>query len=243
MTKLKLITEVIEDISICEDDSSKSLYLTGVYSTAELENRNGRKYKKSTLEREIKKLSNKIGKNLYGELNHPTYPDINLERAAILVDSLEWSKTNPNDLLGRSVVLETPMGNIVKAIAKKGILGISSRGLGSVNSDGYVDDNSFRLLTWDIVASPSNIPSWVNGIYEAKEWTVSDNGSIVEELSELNDTQLEEAKNEANHELKLKLTPELIHYLAEDNNITVEDAKKIYGNVVTSFIQNIVNKI
>lgn len=242
MQKLKLITEIIEGISLNEDESSKTLYLEGIYSSAELKNHNGRRYKKTTLEREVEKLQPKLGKSLYGELNHPAYPEINLERAAILIESLTWAKDDSNNLNGKAVVLETPMGNIARAIAKRGALGISSRGLGAVNEDGYVDDKSYRLLTWDIVSSPSNIPSWVNGIYEAKEWLVSDTGNILES-NEMPENEKKEAQNEANHELTLTLSPELIQYLAEDNNLKIEDSKKIYGDVVKSFIKTIVDRI
>jgi len=41
--KLKLITEISESISINEDNDSKTLYLEGVYSSAELKNHNRKK--------------------------------------------------------------------------------------------------------------------------------------------------------------------------------------------------------
>lgn len=241
MKKLKLITEVCENITISEDDS-KSLYLNGIYSTAELKNHNGRKYKKMTLEREVNKLEPKIGKSLYGELNHPTYPDINLERAVILIESLQWDKEYPDNLIGKAVVLDTPLGDIVKAINKRGQLGISSRGLGTVNEDGYVDDKTYQLLTWDIVSSPSNIPSWVKGIYESKEWIVQDDGIIIED-KKLTEKQTQEAKSEAEHELRLTLSPKLIHYLAEDKGITLNDSKEIYSNVIKKYISDIISGI
>lgn len=241
MKKLKLITEVCESVTINEDES-KTLYLEGIFSSAELKNQNGRKYKKMTLEREINKLQSKIGKTLFGELNHPTYPDINLERATILIEKLFWDDRDKNNLNGKAVVLDTPLGEIVKAINKRGQLGISSRGLGSVNEDGYVDDKSYQLITWDIVSSPSNIPSWVNGIYESKEWFVKDDGIIVED-PKLTPEQQQEAKNEAEHELKLTLSPKLIHYLAEDNGLTLEDSNKIYADVVKKYISEIIKGI
>jgi len=195
-----------------------------------------------TLEREINKLQDKIGKCLYGELNHPTYPDINLERAAILIEKLFWDDTDKNNLMGKAIVLETPMGDIARALCKHGKLGISSRGLGSVNEDGYVDDKSYQLITWDLVSSPSNIPSWVNGIYESKEWTVSENGSLIE-TTPMTENQKNEAKEEAAHELKLTLSPQLIHYVAEDKQISIDDANKIYSNVVKNIISDIIKGI
>jgi hypothetical protein len=88
---LKLITETVEDIRLVESaENKKNLYLEGIFSTHSKENRNGRKYKKEILEREVSKLMPEIkAKRLYGELNHPEKPEINLEKAAILIESLD----------------------------------------------------------------------------------------------------------------------------------------------------------
>jgi len=67
--------------------------------------------------------------------------------------------------------LETPMGEITKVLVKEGNVGISSRGLGTVADDGYVNED-FNLITWDIVTDPSNHPSWISGIYEEREWDI-----------------------------------------------------------------------
>jgi hypothetical protein len=93
-------------------------------------------------------------------------PEINPDKIAIRVESLDWKG---NDIIGKAKVLDTPMGNIAKTLVKEGGIGISSRGLGTVGSDGRVNDD-FNLLTWDLVTEPSNSPSWVRGIYEGKEW-------------------------------------------------------------------------
>lgn len=169
----KLITETSYDVqSKVEESEEKNgrLYIYGVFSSAETKNENQRIYKKETLEREVERYREKIrARTSLGELNHPPQPDINVERAAILVEELEWKG---NDLLGKARVLENmPQGNIVKTlIAEENVaLGISSRGLGDVNEDGYVADN-YTLLGWDIIGNPSNKGSWVNGIYEGAEF-------------------------------------------------------------------------
>lgn len=95
-------------------------------------------------------------------------PEINPDKIAILTTMLEWKG---NDLFGKAKVLDTPMGNITKTLVKEGKVGISSRGLGTVGDDGYVNED-FNLITWDIVTDPSNHPSWVSGIYEGREWDI-----------------------------------------------------------------------
>lgn len=168
MVNAQLITEVSHDFEISES-KSQGVHIVGIFSSAELKNNNNRRYKKSILEREIGKVNEKIErKSLWGELGHPPNPEINPDKIAILTTKLEWKG---NDVYGKAKVLDTPMGDIAKTLVKEGNMGISSRGLGTVADDGYVNED-FNLITWDLVTDPSNNPSWVNGIYEDKTWAV-----------------------------------------------------------------------
>ncbi len=166
---MKLITEVSKQIQVKQDDS-KNVYIEGIFSTADLMNENGRKYKQDVLEREVVKLETKIAnKCLWGELGHPPNPEINPDRISHLIESLHWDGSN---LIGRAKVVDTAMGRTAMALIKEGNLGISSRGLGTVNeTDNYVNED-FNLITWDLVTDPSNSPSWVKGIYEEKEFGI-----------------------------------------------------------------------
>lgn len=240
MTKVKLITEQFDQVQLLESENSKDLYVQGIFSSAELKNKNGRIYKKDTLVREIQKLEEDIKrKSLFGELNHPQSPDINLEKVAIVIEKLEWKG---NDVIGRAAVLDTPAGQIAKAIMKKGNIGISSRGLGTVNEDGYVNNSSYKLITWDLVGNPSNIPSWVNGIYEGKEWIIAEDGHL-QETNKLSENEKKEAQKEAHEELLTKMTPEIIDLVAEDQKLTLDEAKEKYKKYVQDMIESIVNKI
>ncbi len=168
---LKLITEMSYDVTLSEGSRSKDLYIVGIFSTAEAENNNKRKYPREILERELKKIHEKVSNRyLWGELGHPPSPEINPERIAILVEGLEWKG---NNVYGKAKILDTPMGKIARTLVKEGKLGISSRGLGTVNDDGYVNED-YKLICYDLVTDPSNHPSWVNGIYEGETFTVPD---------------------------------------------------------------------
>lgn len=172
--KLKLITEASYDVRLVESEKDKDLYVAGIFSTAEHENANGRKYRYGTLDREVNRIQeNYLSKNLpfWGELGHPSTPEPNLDRIAIRTTVLEWKG---NNLYGKAKVLDTRMGREAKVLLKEGPIGISSRGLGQVDEDKYVKDESFRLLAYDLVANPSNHPSFVNGIYEAAEFVIYD---------------------------------------------------------------------
>lgn len=180
---MKLITETSFDIELTES-KDQSLYVVGIYSSANVENNNKRKYKKDILEREIKKVDEKINKgSLWGELGHPPNPEINMDRIAILTSGLEWKGDH---VYGKAKVLDTPMGQIAKTLVKEGKIGISSRGLGTVSDDGYVNED-FNLITWDLVTDPSNGPSWVNGIYEGKEWESVEKEEKIDILEKLRD--------------------------------------------------------
>lgn len=165
---LKLITETSYDFSLTEG-KDKNLYIAGIFSTAEMENNNKRKYGRKILEREVTKVNEKIGKNcLWGELGHPPNPEVNPDKIALKIENLEWKG---NNVYGKAKLLDTPMGQIAKTLVKEGSMGISSRGLGTVAEDGYVNED-FNLITYDLVTDPSNKPSWVNGIYEGQEFSL-----------------------------------------------------------------------
>lgn len=89
---VKLITEEAESVRVTEavnDNGAKTLFLEGVYSTHTVENRNGRRYKKELLDRELEKIAPKIKEHkLFGELNHPSRNDIDLNEACILVENV-----------------------------------------------------------------------------------------------------------------------------------------------------------
>lgn len=169
--KMKLLTEVSQRITVKPNEDSNTLFIEGIFSTAENKNINGRIYRKATLEREVDKLMEKVAnKCLWGELSHPAdRPDVAPDRISHLIESLEWQG---NDLIGKAKLIDTPMGNIAKTLVKEGKIGISSRGLGTVNeADNYVNDDYF-MITYDLVIDPSNQPSWINIVNENKEYDV-----------------------------------------------------------------------
>lgn len=172
-----LITECSQDLRLDESSDNKSLYITGIFSSFNKRNNNGRVYEEDTMKREVDKIMEKIERKcLWGELGHPPNPEINPDQIAIRVESLEW---DGEDLLGKAKILDTPKGQIAKTLVKEGIIGISSRGLGTVSEDGTVNDD-YNLLTWDLVTDPSNGPSWVNGIFEGKTWELA--GEVEKEV-------------------------------------------------------------
>ncbi len=180
-----LITEASREVELWESNN-KTPYIVGVFASAEVKNANGRKYRRDILDREVTKfLEEKVKtRTAWGELLHPESSEINLDRAAIMIESLEW---RGNDVIGKAKILSTPMGEIVKTLVKEGNIGISSRGLGTVNESGYVNED-FSLLCWDIVADASNPGSkFMNGILEGKTFEINRTPSAHMSIKEAQD--------------------------------------------------------
>ena len=148
--------------------NSGKLIVTGILQRAEAKNQNGRIYPKDTLVREAKKYTDTFIKQhrALGELDHPESSVVNLQNASHNITEMGWSGDN---LIGTVEVLGTPSGNILKELFKAGIkLGISSRGLGSVETvaedDSGQDEGEvpaqevqpdFELIAFDFVSNPS----------------------------------------------------------------------------------------
>ena len=139
----------------------------GVMQRAGAKNQNGRVYDKKVLLREVNNYMEnfvKVG-NAYGELDHPESPIVSLKNASHVVKDLWW---DGDDLCGRVELLNTPAGNIVKAIIQGGhTIGISSRGTGSVKptNEGTLQvQDDFELVCWDFVSNPSTHGAFMNPI-------------------------------------------------------------------------------
>jgi hypothetical protein len=182
MKELRLITETSSVIELWES-KSKTPYMIGIFASAETKNANGRVYDKAVLEREVDKfVREKVQtKSAWGELGHPDTSDINLDNIAMLIESLEWKG---NDVYGKAKILDTPKGQILRTLVKEGNIGVSTRGLGTVNESGRVNDD-YNLITIDAVSDASNPGSkFVNGILEGKTFTLPEKDLSIEEARE-----------------------------------------------------------
>jgi hypothetical protein len=154
---------------------NKPLIVTGVLQRAEAKNQNGRVYPKEILAREVEQyMKGPVAENrAMGELDHPESSVINLQNVSHTVKKCWW---DGDDVIGNVEILNTPAGNILKALFAAGItVGISSRGMGSVEenlSEGTVEvQDDFELLCWDFVSTPSTHGAFMKpsrGINEGK---------------------------------------------------------------------------
>ena len=186
--KLNLVVEkpdVNDEFEYIEEEvdrnSPSNLYIKGPYMMAEDVNRNNRMYPLDELVREAARYNEEmvVPGRAMGELNHPTTADVDLERACHMVTELTQ---DGNVFVGKSKVLSTPCGQIVRSLINDGVkVGMSSRALGTLEegSEHNVVKN-MKLVAIDCVADPSYPKAFVNGILESKQWVMVDNDKYEE---------------------------------------------------------------
>jgi len=169
-----------------EGTGKKSYHIQGVFLQAEQKNRNGRIYPSNILEREVDRYTREYidNKRSIGELNHPTEPSVNPERACHLIQEL---KKVGNDWMGKSKILSTPVGQVVKGLLDDGVqLGVSSRGLGTLSEDKdrgvKIVNEDYFMSTIDVVSDPSAPSAWVNGIFEGKEFYMGNDEQFIDKI-------------------------------------------------------------
>ena len=214
---MKLITEISEDVEFSEmlneATGSKSTYIEGIFMQAEEQNINGRIYPKAILEEAVDLYTNtrvKTGR-ASGELDHPQGPKINSDRISHRITSLKW---DGNNVVGKALVLNTPMGQIVNGLLEGGVkMGVSSRGMGNVaKRDGKnIIEKGFMLNAVDIVQDPSAPAAFVNGIMEGVDW-IYENGIIKPQQIEKYETEIKKTPRRRLDEAKLTIFE---HFLSE----------------------------
>jgi len=206
---MKLISEEISNAEylVEETNGKKDYKIRGVFLQSEIKNRNGRVYPTDILNKEVKRYNAEFinKKRAFGELGHPDGPTVNLERVSHMITKLYPEGKN---FIGEAKIMNTPYGKIVKGLIDEGAqLGVSSRGMGSLESRGganYVKDDFYLATAADIVADPSAPDAFVEGIMENKEW-VWDNGVLVEKNIDAWKREIESAKRNALAEAKVKV--------------------------------------
>ena len=150
---------------VCQDlltEAEKSfvrdggMMLTGKLQEADVQNGNGRVYPHAIMEREVGKYKALVeDRRALGELDHPDSSIINLVNVSHMVTEV-WM--DGPSVMGKIKVLETPSGQILKALVESGVkTGISSRGMGSVTErmGKTIVEDDFQLICFDIVSEPS----------------------------------------------------------------------------------------
>ena len=131
----------------------ESIVLTGIFTTFNQKNRNGRIYESADFLPHIEALKESIKNHtLLGELDHPHGFEISLTNASHVIESLDYDPQR-NVVVGKIRLLNTAKGKDAQALVRDGIpLHISSRAAGTVDESGHVKLQ--KLFTYDLVADP-----------------------------------------------------------------------------------------
>lgn len=164
--KQNFLTESVEN-------NGKDIYLTGIFQVFDEENQNGRKYSRNILEPEVYRYKEEFidTGRAFGELDHPE------DRATIAGDRIchrivdLWIEGN--NVMGKTLILDTTMGKEVKAMLHNGgVMGVSSRSLGETDHNNDVTD--LYLICWDCVHDPSVSNALMNVINESKQYDLEE---------------------------------------------------------------------
>lgn len=183
----KLKGTVVESLNESTGTSNKDYFIEGIFSSAGVTNRNGRTYDKFIWEREVRRYNNEVLNNPESfdalcEKEHPDRAEVDEMAAVAKIVKL----TMEGDfVMGKAKILNnnSKETNQIKTLIDEGFrIGVSSRGVGSVDAKGYVNED-FNLITYDIVTKPSDRSAVTKGIYESEESQELDyeveNGQVV----------------------------------------------------------------
>jgi len=156
-----------------KESADKKLYMEGLIFVADVKNQNNRIYPDNILDSAFRKYDEVYVKDgrAYGELDHPVEEEysnqVNLERASHRFIKV-WKKGK--EYFGRALILNTPNGNVLKALLENGgKLGFSLRAHGDVEEKGgttYV--TRLDLITaGDVVHEPSMPGAFFKAVMES----------------------------------------------------------------------------
>jgi hypothetical protein len=166
----QILTEFIspsqKPLSVETDaNEGKNLWLKGIALQSEIENANGRIYPLNEIKKACESLALRIKEfgGVIGEADHPEGLMISTKNASHVIKEV-WM--DGNNGCAKMQIINEGCGKIVRGIIEAGgVLGVSTRGSGSVDSKGRVTD--FDLITVDIVTTPSAPNAYPKPFYES----------------------------------------------------------------------------
>lgn len=182
---MKLFYDVDSNIEMLVEDSinestglsGKKYKIKGIFTTIGEMNRNGRIYPKQIWETEVHKYQENFTNgsiNTLMEWEHPSRTTVDPMESIAKIVSL---RIHDKHILGEAVLLDNPKANQIKTLIDNGVkISVSSRGVGTVKN-GIVEN--FKLITWDLVAAPSDYNATMNGLVESYQL----NEGIINDLS------------------------------------------------------------
>lgn len=195
-------------------DEPQKYYITGKYMLFGEKNQNGRVYQGDEMIKEVDRYTSEMIKTrrAIGEMNHPQSTEVNPVNACHLVTEL---KQSGNYFLGKSLILDTPMGQLLKSLVKDKIqMGISTRGLGNLTeSSSGKQVSNFHLICLDVVHQPSVQNAMLESVLESKEWLIGTDGRIIEVSANAFETLKQNVSTIPKHDADIFLKEQLMKFI------------------------------
>jgi len=215
---------------------SKKYKIKGIFSTIGEKNRNGRIYPKHLWEKNVKEYQEVIETgsiNRLGEWQHPPRSNIDPMKGVIAIDKLYIDQTGKY-VMGEATLLDNEQARQLKSLIDNGIkLSVSSRSLGSVKN-GIVED--FKLITYDVVDTPSDYNATMNGLVESyqlnegilmdKEFDIVDDKIVEVKSAESSKKSTKQDKNDKDEKSELS---------EQDLNRFNQELKNKFKELLSSF--------
>lgn len=157
-----------DQVQKSKEENNGKLIVKGIIQRANTINQNGRIYPRDVLLREVNNYMTLVKeRKAMGELDHTDEPIVNLKNVSHIISEM-W--LDGDVVYGAAEILPTPAGNILRSLIESNVtVGISSRALGSVHSNGQADivQDDLHFICWDFVSEPSTPGAYM--MKEAKE--------------------------------------------------------------------------
>lgn len=215
---------------------TKKYKIKGIFSTIGEKNRNGRIYPKHLWERNVKEYQEVIETgsiNRLGEWQHPPRSNIDPMKGVIAIDKLYIDQTGKY-VMGEATLLDNEQARQLKSLIDNGIkLSVSSRSLGSVKN-GIVED--FKLITYDVVDTPSDYNATMNGLVESyqlnegilmdKEFDIVDDKIVEVNSGKSSKKSKKSIKEDDSKDTEDKETKDEVEILNDDNSDDSDEESK-----------------
>lgn len=220
-------------LQLVEDGTKPGkVIMRGEFARCGVATENKRVYPQRLWERELNRLNKAMeGRQLYGELDHPSDGRTQLTRASHLVTNLE---IKDGLIVGEAEILDTARGRDLKAILQAGgRVGISSRGYGSTRPNDKGEEivqEDYRLVTFDFVADPADQTAFPDVYYESKGNSMERDAQEQEQdLAQKFAAQIDAAKKESREAteaaLRDEFAKELVTRLSEVRSEVTESVR------------------
>lgn len=183
-----------------EENGQKILKVRGVFHRADERNANGRIYPSSLLERETKRLNDRLKESVFMQADHPADGMSKVSQTAAILSGVEYDPKT-KEVMGEAKVLETTLGKDLAAIVRAGgRVGISARGFGTTTpgecagQKGDVVNEDYSLATFDFVVGQSTRNAVVSSFSEQDEALHGPSGGDEMDISKMTLEELKAAR-------------------------------------------------